>query len=54
MGRQDAAKRIIFVIHVLSLDKLGDWLMYLNLSMMRCISAELSHVCQTVGVRIGK
>ena len=42
------------VIHVLSLDKLGDLLMYLSLSMMHCISAEVSHVCQTVGVWIGK
>ena len=32
---------LLFVIHVLSLDKLGDLLMYSSLSMMRCISAEL-------------
>ena len=36
---------VLFVIHVLSLDKLGDLLMYLSLSVMRCISAELSYVC---------
>ena len=45
---------LLFVIHVLSLDKLGDLLMHLSLSTMRCISAELSYVCQTVGVPIGK
>ena len=32
---------LLFIIHILSLDKLGDLLMYLSLSMMRCISAEL-------------
>ena len=41
---------LLFDIHVLSLDKLGDLLMYLSLSMMHCISAELLYVCQTVGV----
>ena len=41
---------LLFVIHVLSLDKLGNLLMYLSPSMMRCISAELSYVCQTIGV----
>ena len=45
---------LLFVIHVLSLDKLGDLLMHLSLSVMSCISAELSYVCQTVGVWIGK
>ena len=45
---------LLFVIHVLSLNKIGDLLMYLSLSVMRCISAELSYVCQTVGVWIGK
>ena len=45
---------LFFVIHVLSLDKLGDLLMYLSLSAMGCISAELPYVCQTVGVWIGK
>ena len=44
----------LFVIHVLSLDKLGDLLMYLSLSMIRCISAELLYICQTVGAWIGK
>ena len=32
---------LLFVIHVLSLDKFGDLLMYLSLSATRCISAEL-------------
>ena len=41
---------LLLVIHVLSLDTLADLLMYLSLSMMRCISAELSYVCQTVDV----
>ena len=45
---------LVFFIHVLSLDELGDLLMYLSLSMMHCILAELSYVCQTVGVWIGK
>ena len=45
---------LLFVIHVLLLDKLGDLLMYLSPSVIRCISAELSDVCQTVSVRIGK
>ena len=43
-----------FVIRVLLLDKLGDLLMYLSLSAIRCISAEPLYVCQTVGVWIGK
>ena len=41
---------LLFVIHLLSLDKLGDLLIYLSLSVMRCISAEFTYVCQTVGV----
>ena len=41
---------LLFVVHVLSVDKLVDLLIYLNLSVMHCISAELSYVCQTVGV----
>ena len=45
---------LLFIIYVLSLDKLGDLFMYLSLSVMCCISAELSYVCQTVGVWIGK
>ena len=45
---------LLFVIHVLSLDKLEDLLMYLSLNVMRCISAELLYVCQTVSVWIGK
>ena len=45
---------LLFVIHVLLLDKLGDLLLYFSLSVMRCVSAELSYVCQTVGVWIGK
>ena len=36
---------LYYVIHVLSLDKLWDLLMHLSLHVMRCISAELSHVC---------
>ena len=31
---------LLFVIHVLLLDKLGDLLMYLSLSAIRCILAE--------------
>ena len=45
---------LLFVIHVLLLGKLGNLLMYFSLSVMRCISAELSYVCQTIGVWIGK
>ena len=45
---------LLFIIHVLLLDKLGDLLMYLSLSMIRCISAELLYVCQTVSGWIGK
>ena len=45
---------LLFVIHVLLLDKLADRLMYLSLSVIRCISAELLHVCQTVSAWIGK
>ena len=44
----------LFVIHVLLLDKLRDLLMYLSLSVIRCLSAELLHVCQTLGVLIEK
>ena len=43
-----------FVIHVLLFDQLGDLLMYLSLSVIRCILGELLHVCQTVNVWIGK
>ena len=43
-----------FVIHVLSLDKLGDLLMYLSLSVIRCISAELSYIWKTVSAWSGK
>ena len=31
---------LLFVIHMLLLDKLGDLLMYLTLSVIHCISAE--------------
>ena len=41
---------LLFIIHVLSLDKLRDLLMYLSLRVIRCMSAELFYVCQTVGV----
>ena len=44
---------LLFLIHVLLLDKLGDLLMYLSLSVIRCILVELSYVCQTVSVWIG-
>ena len=43
----------LFVIHLLLLDNLGDLLMYLSLSVMRCISAELLYACHTVRVRTG-
>ena len=45
---------LLLVIHVILLDTLGDLLMYLSLSAIRCISAEPLYVCQTVGVWIGK
>ena len=41
---------LLFVILVLSLDKRADVRMYLSLSVMSCISAELLYVCQTVAV----
>ena len=41
---------LLFLIHVLSLDKLGDLLMYFSLRMMRYISPELLYTCGTVGV----
>ena len=44
---------LLFVTHVLSLDTLGNLLMYLSLSVMRCIAAELSYACQTAAVWIG-
>ena len=45
---------LLFVIHVLLLDKLEDLLMHFSLSVIRRISAELLYVCQTVSVWIGK
>ena len=45
---------LLFVIHILLLDKLGDLLMYLSLSVMHGILAELPYACQTVGIYIGK
>ena len=45
---------LLFVIHVLSSDKLRDLLMYLSLRVMRYISAELLYVCQTIDVWIGE
>ena len=45
---------LLFVTHVLSLDKLEDLLIYLSLSTIRGILAELSYICQAVGVWIGK
>ena len=35
----------VICYYVLSLDKLGDVLMYLSLSVMHCMPAELSYVC---------
>ena len=45
---------LLFVIHVLLLDKLGDLHMYHSLSVTRCISAEPLYACQTVGIWIGE
>ena len=45
---------LLLVILVILLDTLGDLLMYLTLRVMRCISAKLSYVCQTVSVWNGK
>ena len=45
---------LLFVIYVSLLDKLGDLLMYLSLSVICCISAELLYICLTVSVWIGK
>ena len=45
---------LLFIIHMLLLHKLGDLFIYLSLSVICCISAELFYVCQTVGVLIGK
>ena len=39
---------LLFVIYMLLLDKLLHLLMYLSLSVIRHISAQLSHVCQTI------
>ena len=39
-------KILAFVMHVLSFDKLLDVLMYLNESMIYCISAELIFIYQ--------
>ena len=36
---------LLCAIHVLSLDTLGDLLMYLSLSVIRCMSGELFYVC---------
>ena len=41
---------LLFVICILLLDKLGDLLLYLRLSMMYCISPAQLDVYQTVGV----
>ena len=41
---------LLFVIPVLLLDKLGDLLLYLSLSVIPRISAELLYACQTVSV----
>ena len=43
---------LLFVMHVLSLDKLGDLLMYYSLSIISCRSAELLYVYQTAHTSI--
>ena len=43
---------LLFIIYVLLLDKIGDLLMYLSLSVMSCISAELFYIYHTVDVLI--
>ena len=45
---------LLCAIYVLSMHQLADLLMYLSLSVIHCISAELFPVCQTVGVLIGQ
>lgn len=45
---------LFFMIHMLSLDKLEDVVIYLSLSVRRCILAEHLYKYQTVGVWIGK
>ena len=45
---------LLFVIHVLSLDKLRDRLIFLSLSLMCCISAVVLYRCQSAGVWIGQ
>ena len=45
---------LLFITHVLSLNKLKDLLLYLSLSVMGCILAELLYVCQTAGVLVEK
>ena len=45
---------MLFVTHILSLDKYGDLLLYLSLSVMHCMSVELSHVYETAHAWIGK
>ena len=45
---------LLFVIHVLSLHKLEDLLLYFSLYVMCYLSAELLYVYQTVGVCIRK
>ena len=34
---------LLFIIHMLLLDKLGDLLLYFSLSVIRCILAEVLH-----------
>ena len=41
---------VLFIIHMLSLDNLGDLVMYLTLSILCCISAAVLYVWQTAGV----
>ena len=44
---------LLFVIHVLRLDKLVDLLTHRSLSVMRCISAEHLNICQIVASQLG-
>ena len=45
---------LLFITYLLLLDQLSVLLIYLSLSVMHCISAELLNVCQTAGTWIGK
>ena len=45
---------VLFVIYLLSLDKLEDLLTYFGMRVRHSISAKLLYTCETVGVWIGK